>query len=92
MPAVRPDPLAKLGRTGKAHSARARAAAFARNARERTPLLERADASGREAARPTTAWGKSAHKPFLYEFSQMSTHTSDPGGGRNSLAPVFPLR
>jgi predicted RNA polymerase sigma factor len=44
LPSVRGDLLAKLGRSGEAQAEFQRAAALARNARERALLLDRADA------------------------------------------------
>ncbi len=50
LPSVRGDLLAKLGRHDEARAEFERAASLTQNARERTLLLERAAASGREAA------------------------------------------
>ena len=48
---VRGDLLAKLGRSGKAKAEFERAASLTENARERTLLLERANACDRTASR-----------------------------------------
>jgi predicted RNA polymerase sigma factor len=48
LPSVRGDLLAKLGRFEEARAEFERAASLTRNERERTLLLERASASGRE--------------------------------------------
>jgi predicted RNA polymerase sigma factor len=51
---VRGDFLAKLGRFDEARAEFERAASLTRNERERTLLLERADACTRESAPPRT--------------------------------------
>jgi len=49
LPSVRGDLLARLGRAAEAREEFERAAALTRNSRERTLLLDRADACARES-------------------------------------------